>query len=718
MSRRTRRLIAIAAGVLGAVIPAPDAVSQDAIELPSPGRSTFPFSFQPDSMPGPPRAMGMAPFGQGLPPSDMATPLSGPPRVMGASPFFPTDPGPFTPFTPSVTPGGTFFPGLIPGQGGTLAPGIAPQPDALLTLPGLLGREPIGGQPAADGRELDPFELPEAPGLQLGAPSVPRGAPRVDNLPPEPPLMLEVVRGSAERRYPPFLAILEQRNVAEGDLTSARGSFDLNVNLDSRNYPLGFYDRSVQDLFLEQPILASGGKVFSGYRLAQGQFPVYYNYLNTRGGGAFVNGFEQPLLQNLRIDPKRAKLYQTEIERRKVEPTILKERVSLLKDAAKAYWAWVAAGQAYAVYQDLLELSQAQFRALAEQASPEIGRVAQVDVIAFQAVLIKRQQEVVNARRDLQQAAVFLSFYLRDLRGLPSMPDVRQIPLAFPDAERPDQAQVERDVAVALRLRPEIFSLMLEYDKAEVDRDLAENLLLPKLNFYVYTEQNVGVRDVDLGSDFRPFILESSLFFDVPLQRRYARGRVRAADAVLRQISARTQFARDQIQADVLNAAASLRAAYESLAFYRNNEVVYRQLAEAERQRLEIQAASPLLFFVVRQQQVLDAQVLRVLAEGKYFSALADYRAAVGLDAVTPEVARTAPPTILPEDEIARPMSADPDAVVPADPIPPPPAIFPGLAPGAPRPGAIPPGPDAAPGAAIDAPVGPGLPEAAPGPIP
>ncbi|RUL88589.1 TolC family protein [Tautonia sociabilis] len=683
MSRRTRRFFAVAAGALGVFDPAAIVIGQEAPQPPASGRTTLPFSNPPDLMIGPPRAMGVPPLGQGLPPSDLATPLSGPPRVMGATPFLPITPGPFTPFTPSVTPGGTLLQGLAPSADMPGPPDPGSEPDSLLLLPGLLGRPsssgPDGAAPPGQG---GPFQLPEAPELELGSPPAPTGAPRVDDQPPGPPLLLEEVRNSAERRYPPFLAVLEQRNVADGEVLSARGAFDLGLNADSRNYPLGFYDRYVQDFFLEQPILPTGGKLFSGYRIAQGQWPTYYNYLNTRGGGAFVNGFEQPLLRDLRIDPKRAKLFQSEIERRKVEPTILKERITLLKDAAKAYWAWVAAGQVYALYQDLEELAQAQFRALAEQARPEIGRVAQVDVIAFQNVLIKRRQQVINGRRDLQQAAVTLSFYLRDLRGLPCLPDSRMIPLAFPEAEMPDPSRVEQDIAVALRLRPEIFSLMLEYDKARIDRQLAENMLLPSLDFYVYTEQNVGVRDVDLGKDFRPFILESSLFFEVPLQRRFARGRIRAADAVLRQISARTRFARDQIQADVLNAAAELRAAYDLLRYYQDTEIVARQLAEAERQRLEVQASSPLLFYVVRQQQVLDAQVLRVLAEGKFFSALADYRAAVGLDAVTPEIQRQAPPPILLEEEPTDPSSAltEPGAVFPGGPIPlpPPPSLAPG----------------------------------------
>src|SRR5690606_12208117 len=96
-------------------------------------------------------------------------------------------------------------------------------------------------------------------------------------------------------------------------------------------------------------------------------FPVYYNYLNTRGGGAFVAGLEQPLLQNLAIDARRARMLQAEIERRRVEPAILRERIALLRNAAKAYWSWVASGHALAIAQDLYETTQIQFQAAIAQ---------------------------------------------------------------------------------------------------------------------------------------------------------------------------------------------------------------------------------------------------------------------------------------------------------------------------------------------------------------
>ena len=102
-----------------------------------------------------------------------------------------------------------------------------------------------------------------------------------------------------------------------GEVISSNGPFDVNLNMDSRNYPLGFYNRYVHDVFVDVPLRDFGGKLFSGYRVASGNWPIYYNYLNTLGGGAFVNGLELPLLKNRAIDAKRAKLYQNEIEHRK-----------------------------------------------------------------------------------------------------------------------------------------------------------------------------------------------------------------------------------------------------------------------------------------------------------------------------------------------------------------------------------------------------------------
>jgi outer membrane protein TolC len=446
-----------------------------------------------------------------------------------------------------------------------------------------------------------------------------------------PALELDEVVRSVEATHPLLQSVLQERALAAGGLLSAQGAFDLNLNMDSRNYPLGYYDRGVHDVFFEQPTTLGGTKFFGGYRLAEGKFPTYYNYLNTRGGGAFVGGMEMPILKNRAIDSRRAKLYQAEIERRKAEPTVLKQRITLIKDASKSYWTWVAAGKSFELYSELVRVAEARNAGLEGQARE--GLVRMIDLADFRRILLSRQQQLITAQRRAEQATIELSLYSRDRYGLPRLPSSDRLPRDFPLAIPPDPHRLDRDLEIALRLRPEIYALRLQARKAAVERRYAENQLLPSLNLYVYTEQNFGPRALDLGTDFRPFIMEASLLFDVPLQRRHAKGRVIAADAVLRQIDAQARFAVERVRADVQDATSALLAAHAQAVRYRENVEITRRL-EASESALVREGGSNVLFLNLREQAAADAEVLRVDAEAKFFAALAEYRAALGLDAV------------------------------------------------------------------------------------
>ncbi len=590
---------------------------------PTPLRNELPFATEPDRLPGPPRAMGEVPEGASQPPSTLPGRVFGqPPRAMGEAPN---------------APGATPTPGPPRGSGDLSSPGSgglfpfgasrggAGSPAGSAFVPGSF--RPPGGEGGA--AQSPPSDLPLAlPDAAIEAPLAP---PRTRAS--APPLTLDQVLSSSERTYPPYLAILQERAIACGDLLSARGAFDLNLNADSRNYPLGYYDRSVHDVFLEQPLRWNGAKVFAGYRLAQGHFPNYYNYLNTRGGGAFVSGFDLPLLRNREIDARRAKEWQAEIERRKVEPTILKQRIDLFKNVSKLYWNWVAAGQSLAIYRDLVRVAKARNDGLEQQLRE--GLLRAIDLVDFRRILLSRQQQLFAAERRSQQASIEVSLLYRDVLGFPLLPDAARLPGEFPAAVPIDPSRFPEDLEVAFRMRPEILSVRLQARKAEVDRQFARNQLLPTLNLYVYTEQNVGNRDAALGKDFRPFIMESSLLFDVPLQRRYARGRVVAADATLRQLNAQAQFAADRIRADVQDATSAVRASHEQLVRYREAEALNRRLEAAE-QTLVREGSSTVLFLNLREQAISDAQVARIESEAKFHANLADYRAALGLDAARP----------------------------------------------------------------------------------
>ena len=83
------------------------------------------------------------------------------------------------------------------------------------------------------------------------------------------------------------------------------------------------------------------------------------------------------------------------------------------------------------------------------------------------------------------------------------------------------------------------------------------------------------------------------------------------------------------------DATSAVRTSYEQLVRYREAEAVNRRLEAAER-ILVREGSSTLLFLNLREQAISDAQVVRVEAEAKFHASLADYRAALGLDAAPP----------------------------------------------------------------------------------
>src|SRR5690606_6075558 len=106
-------------------------------------------------------------------------------------------------------------------------------------------------------------------------------------------------------------------------------------------WPLGYYQRYLYTAFAEQRSYNWGTRFFGGYRLGLGNWPIYYQNYDTLDAGAYIAGFEMPLLRNGPIDAERARLWQAEIERRQVVPQVSRERIQLVRNAARTYWNWV-----------------------------------------------------------------------------------------------------------------------------------------------------------------------------------------------------------------------------------------------------------------------------------------------------------------------------------------------------------------------------------------
>ena len=436
-------------------------------------------------------------------------------------------------------------------------------------------------------------------------------------------LTLEEVLGNVKARFPLLQAEQQRANAASGDELSARGSFDPKWKTKGTFIPVGYYKYAIVDSTIEQPLYYGGASIFANYNIGQGKFPLYYDGYRTNSLGEVRLGVSLPILRGSTIDPERAKLWKAEagvtVARQEVVETLLE----LQQKAAYKYWEWVAAAKKLVLAKELL------VRAVDRQAgittrvtrgdAPETERVDNARTI------VQREQQVVSAERALTGARLGLSLFVRDESGNPVIPSPERVPTSFPEPVAIDGPTLERDLARASSLRPEIRKYEAKRRQYEVERDLARNDAWPALNVVVAGAKQFG----DGYPQYQPAQLEAGVVLDIPLRTRKQDGRADAANAHRIAYELELRYARDKIAVEVRDAAAGADAAAQRLQLTRNEVQLARQLEQAERRRFEM-GDSTILFVNIREQNSFEAATRELDTLLEHQKALSSYRAVIG----------------------------------------------------------------------------------------
>lgn len=118
------------------------------------------------------------------------------------------------------------------------------------------------------------------------------------------------------------------------------------------------------------------------------------------------------------------------------------------------------------------------------------------------------------------------------------------------------------------------------------------------------------------------------MIFDLPLQRRQATSQLQNAEARLGEVEQREKFQRDQVTADVRDAASAVKAAFERSNVVSQELSVTRQVEDAERLRFEL-GDSTLFVLNQREQATAEAAIREANALADYFRAYAAYELAI-----------------------------------------------------------------------------------------
>ncbi len=393
---------------------------------------------------------------------------------------------------------------------------------------------------------------------------------------------------------------------------------------------------------IEQPTTLWGSTFFGGYKIGLGDLPTWDGDLKSQTDGEFSGGVRIPLLAGRRIEKRRVAVWQARLSAAQADPIILQKRLEATRKAALLYWKWVASGQKLGIAERNLALAENRQEAVRE--AVDAGELPRISLTENQRLVVERQSLMVDATRNLQAAAIALSLYWRDAKGNPVVLGVESLPRQLPRPEDPDLTMRADDEQLALQQRPEVRALEIDLLRLGLDLEQAQNDLLPKFDIGVEASQDIG-DDVTDPDDKGPFEFDAFAKFELPIQRRAARGKARTLEAKAAKVERELQFVRDLIVADVRDIASALRQTWLRLEQVRENARLAGELEAAERLRLR-EGQSDLFRVNLRELQTAKAASMLVDVLAEYFQSLAEYRASLGLpytEVLRPDVAIDVP---------------------------------------------------------------------------
>ncbi len=438
-------------------------------------------------------------------------------------------------------------------------------------------------------------------------------------------LSLDEVLRSVDRSYPLIAAAVREQAEAEGALLSAEGGFDPSLKASGTWEPIGGYPKQYGTVQIDQPTALWGTSFFAGYRYGSGKFPIYYGGLETNEFGEARGGVKVPIWRDGAIDRRRASLAQAELGRTLAKLSVDQARLEARRVGALRYWDWVAAGRRLGVLKSWLAFASERDAALATRS--ERGDIPEIDRTENQRTILQRRTAVIGAERDLAQAAMELSLFVRDDDGAAIAPPPSRLPPTLPPAEPIDVSHSHSEEARALARRPDLKRYDIVRDRSRIEADLARNQQKPAIDVTLFGARQFGAGDPAKGES----VLGASVSLDIPVLNRVQTGREQSAEAAIAKTNEQQRLARDRIVADVRTALVTIEASRDRAAMAEKEVAVAATLAKAELRRFELGEGN-LLLVNLREQANAEAAIREIDALADYHRALANFRAATARD--------------------------------------------------------------------------------------
>ena len=442
-------------------------------------------------------------------------------------------------------------------------------------------------------------------------------------------LALADVIASVARSFPLIEQARLQGGVASGEILSANGFYDHKLQGYTLSDPTGVYRNYRQGIGVARQ-LWWGGYLSAGYRLGRGDFEPWYKERETDKSGEFKLGLVQPLLQGRAIDPARVALFQANLRQQAVAPEIERAILNNALEASEHYWNWVAAGAILEAQRELLELAETRTKQLEDLA--KAGKIKALDLVINDGLVAERKLKVIESEQKYRANGFKLSLFLRNEVGEPMVPSDDWLPSKFPAVQPMMPGDFQADMAAAMVQRPEPRLINLEIQQITWDNRLARNQMLPQLDLITEGSQDAG-DPASSSNDKSRFELEVGLQGELPIQRRKARGKIQSTNAKIADKQQKLRYQEDKIGAELRTARRALDLASEGVV--QAELALRRAIATLDGFRaMFTEGKTDLVYLNLQETKVNETEIKLIEAQTKWFEALAEMQAALGLDPI------------------------------------------------------------------------------------
>lgn len=421
------------------------------------------------------------------------------------------------------------------------------------------------------------------------------------------------VMASALAHYPSIASAIEGQRYADGQLLEAQGSFDLTFEQELYGRADGYYDGRQSDSRLVKPMPYMNSNLYGGYRISDGNFPIYEDKRITNSGGEYLFGVQLSLLRNRLIDERRLGVANSMIAREIADIELELTRLGIQHDALYHYWQWLAAGHTAQIYADLLKLAQERQKNLQKQVQE--GDVAAILLTENEQNLTRREAQKNEAERDFQIKSLALSLYLRDANGQPIVPAARALPEWPTGSLGADYENVMANIAK----RPELALLAQNIERTENMERMGENSLLPKVDLNIEMSNDMGAGSYT--RDEAEALVKLNI--SVPLQRRLGEGKTRQAQAKLRQLELEKQLTEDRLRVQMQQSLNNMQRHARFIDLTLEEKTLAMQMQDAERIKFR-EGGSDFFLLNLREEKSAEANIRHIEARKAYMISLTE----------------------------------------------------------------------------------------------